>query len=136
MVEARVSPHLEFALELQPSAFFLNHFVGDAHIVGRPRDARGKIADFHRDLPRDPALDVPLQGVVAAGGECRIGQVDFILLVEDAELDRVIESLLLADTAFYKREDSFIIKLLGNYTHNSQRSTLSVRFVQRQHHLR
>ena len=48
---------------------------------------RGKIPDLDGDLAGDLALDVPLQGVVAAGRERRIDQIDLVLLVEDAELD-------------------------------------------------
>ena len=48
----------------------------------------GEIADLDGDLAGDLALDVPLQGVVAAGGEGGIDQIDLVLLVEDAELDR------------------------------------------------
>jgi hypothetical protein len=62
--------------------------VGDAHVIGGPGNAGGEIADLDGDLARNPALDVPLQGIVAAGREGRIDQVDFVLLVEDAELDR------------------------------------------------
>ena len=48
---------------------------------------RGEIPDLDGDLAGDLALDVPLQGVVAAGGEGGIDQIDLVLLVEDAELD-------------------------------------------------
>ena len=48
---------------------------------------RGEIADLDGDLAGDLALDVPLQGVVAAGREGRVHQIDLVLLVEDAELD-------------------------------------------------
>ena len=63
-------------------------FVGDAHIVGRPSDAAGEVADLDGDLAGDLALDVPLQGIVAARGERGIDQINLVLLVEDAELDR------------------------------------------------
>ena len=49
---------------------------------------RGEIADLDGDLARDLALDVPLQGVVPSGREGGIDQIDLVLLVEDAELDR------------------------------------------------
>ena len=48
---------------------------------------RGEIPDLDGDLAGDLALDVPLQGVVAAGGEGGIDQIDLVLLVEDAEFD-------------------------------------------------
>ena len=49
---------------------------------------RGKIPDLDGDLAGHLALDVPLQGVVAARRERGIDQIDLVLLVEDAELDR------------------------------------------------
>ena len=62
---ARVVEHPHVAGHVQ----FGFVFVGDAHVVGRPGDAAGEIADLDGDLAGDLALDVPLQGVVAARGK-------------------------------------------------------------------
>ena len=80
---ARAVEHADVAGQVQLRLVL----VGDAHIVGRPRDAAGEVADFDGDLARHLALDVPLQGVVAAGGEGRVDQIDFVLLVQNAEVD-------------------------------------------------
>ena len=62
--------------------------VGNAHVIGAPGEPAGEVADLHGNLAGNLALDVPLQGVVAARREGRIDQVHLVLLIQDAELDR------------------------------------------------
>ena len=80
---ARVVHHADVAGHVQ-LGFVL---VGDAHVVGAPGDAAGEVADLDGNLAGHAALDVPLQGVVAAAGKRRVDQIDLVLLVEDAEVD-------------------------------------------------
>ena len=80
---ARVVEHAHVAGQVQLGLVL----VGDAHVVGRPGDAAGEVADFDGNLAGQLALDVPLQGVVAAGGERGVDQIDLLLVVQDAEVD-------------------------------------------------
>ena len=80
---ARTIEHPDVAGEIQLRFVF----VGDAHVVGGPRDAAGEVADFDRDLAGQFTVDVPLQGVVAARREGRIDEINLVLIVQDAEVD-------------------------------------------------
>ena len=62
--------------------------IGGEHVKVN-RSAASQIEWRARDLASDLALDVPLQGIVAAGRERGIDQIDLLLPVEDAELDAV-----------------------------------------------